>query len=283
MDDGLISHEHAWWWGWFLTDGGIFNYRAIPSTEDCGRSLRWNLRYDSYPIILKLRDLIGSNHSIRIDTRTYDTNPTAQLTLYSVHLCRQATKLMRCHPSRKTFDLQFPQKMDHQFLSSLIRGISEGDGCWTMRYSGGDITFKITSANELFLQIIRSKINKYALQTNLDEGFIQSRNNNTCFDLLYYKKPLCNAIGEWMYDSEQIKTGMFMRKKHERFLLLNRLFMINQGMSRAEKSLIMREHYRMEQNDMKSILNELISMSKECNHETGARTCFSPNFYKFHN
>ena len=277
LDDGLISHEHAWWWGWFLTDGGISTCRrTIQPPKEYVVNIKWDLKYDSYPILQKLRQIVGSTHPIIFDQPKGKPNPNVVLLIYSAHLCKEAAKLMKCDPWRKTFDLQFPTDIDALYLPALIRGIFEGDGCWLIRAQNGNVSmsFQITSANELFLQVIKRKINKYALRTHLDEGSVLPRKEGHIFDLRYHKRIVCNDIGEWLYGSDQIDKGLFMCRKYERFQLLQRLSMDDQSLSKSDKVLMLSEHLNQEEIDLKRTLTELISMSRESKNKPEIPPCF---------
>ena len=57
LKDGIVSHEHAWFWGMVLTDGCItFQYKR--------NSIHWQQKYDSYNILERLRAIVDSTHNI---------------------------------------------------------------------------------------------------------------------------------------------------------------------------------------------------------------------------
>ena len=49
LDDGIISAQHAWLWGWLVTDG------CITYNKQCGYydKLYWHLRYDCFNVCLR--------------------------------------------------------------------------------------------------------------------------------------------------------------------------------------------------------------------------------------
>eukprot|EP01084_Bolivina_argentea_P141393 248455_1 len=63
LDNGLVSHEHAWFWGMVLTDATI----TCPEKNDKFRAIKWHQKYDSYNMLDKLRSIAGSDHPIIFD------------------------------------------------------------------------------------------------------------------------------------------------------------------------------------------------------------------------
>eukprot|EP01083_Nonionella_stella_P043707 117949_1 len=251
LDEGLISHRHAWFWGVFLTDGGL----QPPSPN-----------------------VIGSSHPLSFNA-TSDKYFHCRLSVNSMLLSRAMVKLLDCEPRRKTFDLKFPESIDPKYLSSLVRGIVDGDGCWAVHSaSRPSIWFMIASANYSFLYRIKITINKYCLNTNQDRGTIRQIAKN-CHQLSYYHMEECHKIGEWMYQPEHINDGMFLHKKHSRYLLFESVFQHRKLMTSGEK-LKMLQNFKVDEVEQeRKILRSIISMSKNDivspNHFT-----FAPSFHK---
>ena len=125
LDNGIVSHKHAWFWGMFLTDGTMMHRNG----QFVG--LRWGLRYSCYPMLQGLKRAVDSTHIITFDmwgNQSGNTYPICELRLHNTRLADQACALLRCNPRRKTYDLKFPPDIDSQFYSSLLRGIYDGDG-----------------------------------------------------------------------------------------------------------------------------------------------------------
>ena len=223
MDNGIISHQHAWFWGMFLTDGGIsHNKKGIPV------GFQWNQKYDSYPILDALRDIIGSSHPIgfgappRIDGAPQYLHCT--LTINSRQFADSIINFLHCDPRRKTFDLKFPSCVDAKYLPSLIRGIFEGDGCFAMESRANALMWiQICSANVEFLKCIQNCINEHCLQTNQEKGSI-TKTAVFCWNLTYYTTEDCCKITDWLFEDDYISQHMLFAPKHRRSILHQKLF-----------------------------------------------------------
>lgn len=271
MDNGIVSHQHAWLWGMLLTDGHI---AARPRNH----SIRWRQKYDSYTVLEKLRNIIGSTHNITFVPNGKNGKYMASLlNITNKNLALTAIGILGCHPSRKTFDLKFPN-VDPAFLPSLIRGIHDGDGSWSFncrKYA--QLKFVIVSANVRFLESIKSCINKYALQTDADAGKLCLHGNN-CYVLNYTAQSHIQTIGNWMYNSEYM-DGAFMERKYNRFVLFDKIFLNETSIpskDRVEQFMILRETERKEAEQQ---MQSLILMSQ------GQIRCpehfhFSPGFFR---
>ena len=131
LDDGLVSHDIAWFWGMALTDGTV----ATMSKGSTLYNLSWKLKYDDYSVLEQLRHIAGSDHFITFDASPNGLYPFCTLVLNSKQLVAGAVNLMQCNPRRKTFVLQFPEDIDPKFVPSFIRGLIDGDGSWEMAIS----------------------------------------------------------------------------------------------------------------------------------------------------
>ena len=179
-------------------------------------------------------------------------------------LFEAAVHLLGCDPSRKTFDLEFPSNLDLSFLPSLIRGLHDGDGSWSICCSQKKsircaVRFKLVSANPRFLKAIQSCINRYALNTTEEKGTLKHHVGN-CYHLSYYRYSDVHAIGRWMYNVDNLH-GAFMEQKYERFQLFERLF-IKQKMSNRDRTVEALKFRANEMDVQKDTLNRLILMSK---------------------
>eukprot|EP01084_Bolivina_argentea_P195194 334922_1 len=234
LDNGLISHKHAWFWGMLLTDGNV-------QATNNRYTLRWNQKYDSYPILDSIRTVIQSTHPIAFGAQKLKSKiyPTCTLELYSKHLATTAFDLIGCAPGRKTFDLIYPDSIDPAFTSSLIRGIVDGDGCWGFdfqrKHNNPQIILAFSSASVTFLQSVRKAINSICLESEADLGGIYS--DKSCFRLRYHRKSELNQIGEWMYNTNttDIDNGLVLHKKLNRFLLFQELFIKQNNLTGVDK------------------------------------------------
>lgn len=158
LDDGIISHRHAWMWGLLLTDGYLVT---------TAYSMGWRMRYDTYPTLDRLRTILDSSHPLHFDCNESfgKTFHSVSLDLYSKHIHSKAVDLLNCNPSRKSYEVQMPSHINPEHMASLIRGIYEGDGCWTINRVTGDMDIRLISANKTFLQSVRSTINAHCLQS----------------------------------------------------------------------------------------------------------------------
>eukprot|EP01084_Bolivina_argentea_P042785 78867_1 len=268
LDNGLTSHEHAWFWGWFLTDGGIVK-----------NQMSWDLKYNSYPALEKLRNIMNATYPIHFSARK-DNTYQARLTVTSQQLCQKAIELMRCPPHRKTFDLQFPHMIDAIYMPSLIRAIVDGDGSWAFHYGQGKINAQITSANKQFLEDIRYVINSNCLNTSTIYGQIYALNPcKKAYDLRFYRPQTCNEIGKWIYPDEIVNSHIYANYRLERFKLFQKIF-INEGVLKPDNRIEkIRQFKRNEIQNETDCLNKLILMSKG-EIESPPHFHFAPSWYK---
>eukprot|EP01084_Bolivina_argentea_P195191 334915_1 len=257
LDNGLISHQHAWFWGMLLTDGNISRY-----------SLRWNQKYDSYLLLDSIRTVIQSTHPIAFEVKQTKNKLYAAcyLAMHSKQLTTTACSLIGCLPKRKTFDLKYPDSMNPVFTPSLIRGIIDGDGSWVMQRRTKTnypmIYLTLSSANITFLQSVRNAINLMCLESRSDLGKIYS--NKTYFELKYHCQSECNQIGEWMYNNNKmdVNNGLVLPKKLNRFLLFQELFIHQNDLTGVDKRKIMDEFKEKEESYEKMMLKNIVAMSK---------------------
>ena len=90
----------------------------------------------------------------------------------------------------KCRNVKLPPRMPNECnaMSSVIRGIYEGDGSLAFDARNASVVFKITASNMEFLDEIRHYINKYALckDTNAVDGSVIPYQNRNAKDLKYY-------------------------------------------------------------------------------------------------
>eukprot|EP01083_Nonionella_stella_P296214 1006383_1 len=179
----------------------------------------WNQKYTAYSMLNTIRSVTQSSHPITFSGINGFWHCT--LRINSKRLSNTMALLLDCDPRRKTFDLKFPHFIEPEYLSSIIRGIVDGDGCWSIFSSTSSprVTLSIASANQSFLDTIKSVINKFCLNTTEDRGTI-SQCAPHCYTLIYCDVVECRTIGEWMYQSQHIDDGMFLHKKLSRYRLL---------------------------------------------------------------
>lgn len=256
LDQGIISSSHAWFWGFFLTDGSITKSNNSP----CG--LRWNQKYDSHPILSQIRKITGSTNPITFCAHK-TKYPHCILGLHSTHLAGAATDLLRCDPSRKTFDLCFPDAVHADHLSSLIRGIYEGDGSWILAKHSNGIQARLClfSANTEFLEKVRTVINKHCLQTTLNAGSINTRSTANCSGLYYNKIQELDTIGQWMYHSME-DPELIMQQKLSRFEFFRTCFIEDPSIKPMDRILMLKDFLRKEKHQSILTLSDLLSMSR---------------------
>ena len=260
LDNGITSHEHAWFWGMLLTDG----YIRISSKT---REVSWHQKYDIYPTLEKIRNIAGSTHPITFSIPSSQGDyVSCRLIITSTRLATQAQILLGCHQSRKTFELQFPADVDPALMPSLIRGIHDGDGCWEISLSKiqseSSMTFSIASANAEFLRSIQVCINQHALNTSGKIGSIISEKGKRCGYLKYFKQELLQAIRRWSYRVDNLDNA-FMHQKYDRFKFFENVFM-QKHISRVDRKVAIEQYRAKEQRAQENTLNELIRM---CNGE----------------
>eukprot|EP01083_Nonionella_stella_P181296 648918_1 len=116
LENGVISHQHAWFWGMFLSDGSL----CCPHKANKQEMIGWYQKYDSYPMLETLRSVCESTHPITFDGRD-GKYFSCSLSLCSVKLAQQARTMLGCDANRKTFDLSFPTGIEDIYLAAMIR------------------------------------------------------------------------------------------------------------------------------------------------------------------
>ena len=265
LDRGLTSHEISWFWGWLLTDGTLTESmrKNIPYT------VSWGLKYDSYPILQRLRTIADSTHPVTF-RKVHNQYYTCELRIYSGKMFQRAEQMIGCKARRKTFDLIYPHNINPKFVSSLIRGIYEGDGALNMNQFTSNFDMGFTSANEAFLISIKNAINMHCLQSNVEVGKMHLSKN--VFNLRFYDNFVLNQIGDWLYDEDALSNSIVMKRKYERFLLFKELCIRN-SMTRKEKIPIVQDFLHREKVQCMNTLNNLKSMSEGVSN--------SPEYFRF--
>ena len=184
LENGIHSHRHAWFWGLFLTDGHV---RLVYAKGKTARyEIMWGQRYDGYPSLDRIRSIVDSTHHLKFNGTNYEGSLEVRLSLYSKIMASAAIQLMGCAANRKTFDLTVSEvnRINPETYSSLIRGMFEGDGCWSVNHLRGYMNLSLASASAEFLQSVKDVINRCCLKTNKDIGRIIS--SKSWFVLYYY-------------------------------------------------------------------------------------------------
>eukprot|EP01084_Bolivina_argentea_P152642 266239_1 len=258
LDRGLISHEHAWFWGWFLTDGNL--YRNV---------IKWQLKYNSYQSLQNLRQIVGSTHPIAFMHASGRIK--CCFTFSSKQLQGNIQLLLGCQPNRKTFELKFPS-IDAIYVPTLIRSIIDGDGSWLFDTHSQSMRLKIASANLQFLEEIQHAINNNCFNTNKMHGGIHAENKtNRAFSLQYSRKDELQAIGEWIYPEIHVGTNTYSEYKYNRYKLFHSLFIDGGVTPNKDRAEIIQQFRMKERAKEKQCLDELISMSR---NEIDIPPCF---------
>ena len=264
LDKGIITHQHAWFWGLALSDGCISSSKGKANGVD---RIVWSLKYDDYVVLDTLRTIVDSTHPIYFYRQTSGYGPTmmCRLSLHSRQMAKRAEQMLDCDPSRKAFDLKLPHLIQTKFYSSLIRGIVEGDGCWTIEKTRGDMNVRIASSNLPLLESIRNIINKFCLNNSdhSTSGRIYrtgSRNAN-CYELKYMQRSMIRDIGQWLYDEDSINCGNIMQRKYKRYMFFKELF-IDNPLPKKERIPIMHEFVENEKREQQEILQTVLQMHR---------------------
>ena len=266
--DGIISDEHAWVWGWFITDGGASLKNGI----------RWKLRYDSFPALQSIRHVLCATNPVTFgQIQPLENNPICYFQITSKALYSDIALLLGRNPNHKCFHLQLPI-VDPLFLPALLRGIVDGDGCWAL--VDGRFHFHISSSSIIFLQQVQNAVNEHCLKTTQPAGTISKPlGGHLCRCLLYSKTDHLNAIGSWLYPIEHTATHLFTEHKYNRFKLHQSLF-VNDGILKPQIRKNLMKEFRTEEVQRKNdCLDKLILMSKG-EIECPTYFSFSPSWYK---
>ncbi len=198
LNKGIISHQHAWFWGMFLSDGSLHGN----NNKNGPKGIRWDLKYDCYGTLESLRNIVNSSHPI-------------------FFLC-----------------------------------------------------FQITSANFQFLAAIQKVISQQCLNTSSEYGQIYTFKSANASCLLYARQDQLLQIGKWMYPSSMLTTELFLKKKYQRFQLLQRLLDPNTRIS--DRLSIVNAYVEKEQARSAAVLKKLIEMSMSV---SDPKAC--PEHYRF--
>lgn len=130
-----ISNEHAfdeyseeacYWAGFLAADGCV----------DSKFRVRVMLKYDDYSHLEKLREFLGSTHTISVNTDKYNR---CSLEMTSAHICDILGFEYNIIPN-KTDKLEFPSHIPNKYLVHYIRGYFDGDGSICESFSNKNST-----------------------------------------------------------------------------------------------------------------------------------------------
>ena len=143
-------------------------------------------------------------------------------------MVESAIKLLgNCDITRKSYEVNISDDFDPHFHPSLLRGIYEGDGCWTINKYRGAMDIRLASASSTFLQSVKSIIIQHCLETSLDVGRIRKLSCATACELIHRDKIVCADICEWFYQPLFVNDNLIMQQKYKRHLLLLKLYKEN--------------------------------------------------------
>lgn len=211
----IDTEEKAYWLGFLYADGYIYCARKKNSGR-FSRCLKLTLMNDDYDHLIKFQKALGSNVSIKLDTRHKDIGDVIypSLKIYNKKLvldlidkgCMQA----------KTHILTFPTFLNQALKRHFIRGYFDGDGCIT-RYdktTNKSAYFMITGRKDFLLEIQK--------QLNNDQGLtftkLYKRHKDRDDDILtlYYGGiHVMQKIKEYLYENATIYLDRKYKKFHE--------------------------------------------------------------------
>ena len=245
--------------------------------------MRWEQKFDSFPLLEHVRSMISSTHPLVFNIRTLKVfpgkqYPSCRLILCSKRLIEDAIVMLGCKPGRKSYDLQLPELIPEPLLPSLIRGIADGDGSWAFDTTNAAMSFELSSANESFLLNIRDIINEQCSLSSLAGNLIPSHMGSHYY-LRYRKISDCNQIGQWLYQPDIIGTSPYMQQKYERFQFFLQLYVGNGRTKRTDRRSEMMDFRKYEANKRHETLQSLISMCNQNSEPSHFR--FSKSFRAF--
>ena len=193
----IKSEVQAYVLGFITADGSIDNK---------GPSLKIKLSRKDREHLLKLRNIFESTSPIH--DYNYYKDISSTLIISNKKLVKDLEKYNIF--SNKTFVVEFPILPDH-LIRHYIRGVFDGDGCWSDSHSNP--YFSITSASIKFLLSLQLYINEKVKLTSLKLDCKYKRIRSTGFKN-------CTNLYEFLYKDAKIYLDR-KKIKIERLLFKN--------------------------------------------------------------
>jgi hypothetical protein len=138
--DTIDSHEKAYWLGFLITDGNIYN-----------GTISLHLAIKDIEHLYLFRTFMKSNHLVHEIHRTHDS---CRIRFKSQKLCTSLAK--HGIVPNKSFVTEFAKNIPKEFLSSYVLGILDGDGCFRINKACNTLMFTITSASSDFIRELQA-------------------------------------------------------------------------------------------------------------------------------
>lgn len=183
--------EYACYWAGFIAaDGNV----------DSKNRLRVMLNYDDTAHLEKLRDFLGSTHTISSNTTAYYRS---SLELTSKELVQDLQTLFLINPN-KTDCLKFPAHLTDQQLSWYMRGYFDGDGCICESFSNkNSITSTLyTTIASGSVDFIYPAFSKLQLLLNLG-GSLQDFKDKNSMQIKFNTNDSITLL-TWMYKDAEV-------------------------------------------------------------------------------
>lgn len=189
--DLIDSHEKAYWLGFLITDGGIFN-----------GAISLHIAIKDINHLEKFKSFMGSNHNIYIRKNKH---PSCRLRFKSQKLCSKLSKYGIV--PNKTFIAKFGKNIPKKYLCSYILGIIDGDGSFTN--SNNNMSISITSASKKFINDLQ---NTLVTKCNLNKTKINHIKNK--YILTYCGNNQVPRIAKYVYS----KSSIFLERKKNKII-----------------------------------------------------------------
>ena len=199
----INTSEKAWLLGFIAADG-------CNNTNKTTSTLTINLAEQDIEILYKIKDLLKSEHPIKIYESKGNRQRSVSLVIGSQKICFDLNKLGIV--PNKTLTYSFPEFLDPKLYKHFIRGYFDGDGSIWLTKKHKRMSFSIVG-NYWFNDKL-SEIFKQDFNINTTRYFRHKDKGNTTTQQLYVAGNIqITKLMNWMYEDSTIH----LRRKYDKF------------------------------------------------------------------
>lgn len=208
--DKIDTEEKAYWLGFLTADGWISknekNNSGVVGIE---------LQYGDIDHLKKFNKSLNGNYKItdrwrkcRLSTNKQKANHQCVIRIFSLYMYNALVKLG--FTNNKSYDVDIPSCIQHNLIRHYLRGVFDGDGCFSYTSKSFNISFISASKN------LMSSINEIIDELNIEASLSNyiSEFNTPMYELHVYKKADKLKLLNYMYKDSNI----YLTRKHEKYV-----------------------------------------------------------------
>ena len=212
FSNGIVSNDHAYVAGWFVTDAHVRKIR---------NSIVLDLQYKDYFSLQTISRVLNSDRKLSLHTKR-DGVSYARVIFYSQQLPEDVLRMFQFDWHHKATSLQSsPHLFDNasNFVSSYIRGVSDGDGSWYFDLCNSAIKWQLSGSSIDFIAGINQLVyNGCNIRTLTHKRTLPSGKDN--FITVIHRQSDLIEFGKWMY-ADIGKNNALLERKRDRYLMIS--------------------------------------------------------------